>query len=88
MSAAKWVAEKLKAAFEFVTKLLTDPGFWVSLVVAVALAAFVIATFGTGLAVLVVAARSDRRDQRRRRARSSPTSPPARSGTRASAPRC
>ena len=30
-SAAKWVAEKLKAAFEFVTKLLTDPGFWVSL---------------------------------------------------------
>ena len=55
VSAAKWVAEKLKAAFEFVTKLLTDPGFWVSLIVAVALTAFVIATFGSGLAVLVVA---------------------------------
>ena len=35
-------------------KLLTDPGFWVSLVVAIALTAFVIATFGSGLAVLVV----------------------------------
>ena len=55
VSAAKWVAEKLKAAFEFVAKLLTDPGFWVSLIVAVALTAFVIATFGSGLAVLVVA---------------------------------
>ena len=53
-SAAKWVAEKLKAAFEFVGKLLTDPGFWVSLIVAVALAAFVIATFGSGLAVILV----------------------------------
>ena len=48
MSAAKWVAEKLKAAFEFVTKLLSDPGFWVSLVVAVALAALVVATGGAG----------------------------------------
>ena len=55
VSAAKWVAEKLKAAFQFVAKLLTDPGFWVSLIVAVALTAFVIATFGSGLAVLVVA---------------------------------
>ena len=53
-SAASWVAEKLKAAFEFVTKLLTDPGFWVSLVVAIAMTAFVIATFGTGLAVLAI----------------------------------
>ena len=35
--------------------MLTDPGFWVSLIVAVALTAFVIATFGSGLAVLVVA---------------------------------
>ena len=49
------MAEKLKAAFQFVAKLLTDPGFWVSLIVAVALTAFVIATFGSGLAVLVVA---------------------------------
>ncbi|MDA0179050.1 hypothetical protein OJ997_01990, partial [Solirubrobacter phytolaccae] len=55
VSAAKWVAEKLKAAFEFVAKMLTDPGFWVSLIVAIALTAFVIATFGSGLAVLVVA---------------------------------
>ncbi len=55
VSAAKWVAEKLKAAFKFVTQLLTDPGFWVSLIVAIALTAFVIATFGSGLAVLVVA---------------------------------
>ena len=55
VSAAKWVAEKLKAAFKFVTQLLTDPGFWVSLIVAIALTAFVIATFGSGLAVLIVA---------------------------------
>ena len=54
-SAASWVAEKLKAAFEFVAKLLTDPGFWVSLVVGIAIAAFVVATFGGGLAVLAVA---------------------------------
>ena len=54
VSAAKWVAQKLKAAFEFVTKLLTDPGFWVSLIVFIALAAFVVATFGTGLAVIVI----------------------------------
>ena len=54
VSAAKWVAEKLKAAFEFVTQLLTDPGFWVSLVVAIALTAFVIATFGTGLAAIAI----------------------------------
>ncbi len=53
-SAAKWVAEKLKAAFEFVTKLLSDPGFWVSLVVAVALTALVIGT--GGLAAGIVAA--------------------------------
>ena len=55
VSAAKWIAEKLKAAFKFIAQLLTDPGFWVSLIVAIALTAFVIATFGSGLAVLVVA---------------------------------
>jgi hypothetical protein len=54
-SAASWVAEKLKAAFDFVAKLVTDPGFWVSLVVGIAIAAFVVATFGSGLAVLAVA---------------------------------
>ena len=55
LSAAKWVAEKLKAAFKFVVKLVSDPGFWVSLVVGIALAAFCIATFGTGLAALAIA---------------------------------
>ena len=34
VSAAKWIAEKLKAAFKFIAQLLTDPGFWVSLIVA------------------------------------------------------
>ena len=53
-SAAKAAWNALKAAFEFVTKLLSDPGFWVSLVVAVALTALVIGT--GGLAAGIVAA--------------------------------
>jgi hypothetical protein len=63
-----WIKDKAKAlanafasALKFVGKLLSDPGFWVSLVVAVAVAALVVAAFATApftapiLIVLIVA---------------------------------
>jgi len=54
MNAVDWVKEKLKAAFKFVAKLITDPGFWVSLVVFVAIVALAPVTGGASLAALAL----------------------------------